>query len=325
MSTERDIEVSVIAPCCNEEKSLPEFVRRVSAVFLKMKLSFEIVLINDGSRDRTLETARALIRDVPQIKVVDLSRNFGHQAAVTAGMDMAQGKAVIIIDADLQDPPEVIEEMIMKWKEGYEVVYGKRNKREGEGFLKLLTAKLFYRILRFLTNLDIPVDTGDFRLVDRKVVEGVKGMHERHRFIRGMVSWVGFKQVAVIYDRQARFQGKTNYSYSKMLRFAFDAITSFSTVPLRMVSVLGLLILFATLFLVGVILITRIFNPGYFIPGFSAVVTLILFFGGMTLFSIGMLGEYVGRIFEEVKQRPLYIVRDIYVSQDLVKGEGVRL
>jgi len=324
MKTESVVEISVIAPCCNEEKCLPEFVRRVSAVLLKMKLSFEIILINDGSRDKTLEVSLSLIREIPQIKVLDFSRNFGHQAAVTAGLDMAQGKAVVIIDADLQDPPEVIEAMIEKWREGYDVVYGKRNRRDGEGFLKLLTAKLFYRTLRFLTNMDIPVDAGDFRLVDRKAVECVKGMRERHRFVRGMVSWVGFKQIAVTYDRQARLQGKTNYSYSKMFRFAFDAITSFSTMPLRIVTVLGLMILMLTLVLVAVVLITRIFDPAYFIPGFSALITLVLFFGGMTLFSIGLLGEYIGRIFEEVKQRPLYIVREIYGANGRRDGEVVR-
>lgn len=324
MKTENAVEISVVASCYNEEKSLPEFVRRVNTVLLKMKLTFEIILINDGSCDRTLEVALALIRNIPQIKVLDFSRNFGHQAAITAGMDTAQGKAMIIIDADLQDPPEIIETMIAKWKEGYEVVYGKRKKREGESLPKLLTAKFFYRTLRFLTNIDIPMDTGDFRLMDRKVVEGVKGMRERHRFIRGMVSWVGFKQIAVTYDRQARFQGKTNYSYSKMFRFAFDAITSFSTMPLRIVTVLGLFILIATFLLSTVVLTTRIFVPAYFIPGFSAVVILILFFGGVILFSIGLLGEYIGRIFEEVKRRPLYIVREIYDSCDLEKGETIQ-
>ncbi len=323
MKTENVVEISVVAPCYNEEKSLPEFVRRVSAVLLKMKLTFEIILVNDGSRDRTLNVAFALIREIPQIKVLDFSRNFGHQAAITAGMDMMQGKAMVIIDVDLQDPPEIIEAMIMKWKQGYEVVYGKRKKREGEGFLKLLTAKFFYRILRFLTNIDIPVDTGDFRLMDRKVVEGVKGMRERHRFIRGMVSWIGFKQVALTYDRQARSWGRTNYSYSRMFRFAFDAVTSFSTMPLRIVTIFGLFILISTLLLSVVVLATRIFSPAYFIPGFSAVVTLILFFGGMILFSIGLLGEYIGRIFEEVKRRPLYVVREIYDSYNLQNGETV--
>lgn len=305
-------DLTIVVPCYNEEKVLPEFVSRSISVIKNLKKSFEMILINDGSKDSTLEVARSLADKHPEIKVINFSRNFGHQSAVTAGIDHAKGRAVILIDADLQDPPEVITEMVQKWHEGYDVVYGQRRTREGETRFKLLTAKFFYQCLRFLTDKRIPKDTGDFRLMDRKVVDEIKNMREKHRFIRGMVSWVGFRQIPVLYDRKPRFAGKTNYPLKKMLMFSLDAILSFSILPLRLITFLGIVIVLIALFFSSLIFIVRISQPDYFIPGFSATTLLLLFFGGIQLFAIGVVGEYLGRIYEEIKRRPLYIISDSY-------------
>ncbi|MBP6507570.1 MAG: glycosyltransferase [Opitutaceae bacterium] len=308
--------LAIVAPCYNEEAGLPEFVRRVKAVCHQLGCAHEIVLVNDGSRDGTLAVARELAVQDPVIKVVNLLRNFGHQAAVTAGLDLAEGDAVVLIDSDLQDPPEVITAMVAAWQQGADVAYGQRRSREGETAFKLFTAKLFYRILRRLTKSDIPADTGDFRLMDRRVVDVLRSMRERHRFIRGMVSWVGGKQVAVRYDRKARFAGDTKYPLRKMLNFAIDAITSFSIVPLRLVtwlalSVIGLAICAA----LGVVLI-KLFNPHYFIPGYPSIIITIVFFGGVQLLALGIIGEYLGRMYESTKARPLYIIEQVYTQQD---------
>ena len=305
-------DLTIVVPCYNEEKVLPEFVSRTISVIQNLKKSFEMILINDGSKDSTGEVARSLADKHPEIKVINFSRNFGHQSAVTAGIDHAKGRAVILIDADLQDPPEVITEMVQKWHEGYDVVYGQRQTREGETRFKLLTAKFFYQCLRFLTDKSIPKDTGDFRLMDRKVVDEIKNMREKHRFIRGMVSWVGFRQTPVLYDRKPRFAGKTNYPLKKMLMFSLDAILSFSILPLRLITFLGMVIVVVALFFSSLIFIVRMSQPDYFIPGFSATTLLILFFGGIQLFAIGVVGEYLGRIYEEIKRRPLYIISDSY-------------
>ena len=305
-------DLTIVVPCYNEEKVLPEFVSRTISVIQNLKKSFEMILINDGSKDSTGEVARSLADKHPEIKVINFSRNFGHQSAVTAGIDHAKGRAVILIDADLQDPPEVITEMVQKWHEGYDVVYGQRQTREGETRFKLLTAKFFYQCLQFLTDKSIPKDTGDFRLMDRKVVDEIKNMREKHRFIRGMVSWVGFRQTPVLYDRKPRFAGKTNYPLKKMLMFSLDAILSFSILPLRLITFLGMVIVVVALFFSSLIFIVRMSQPDYFIPGFSATTLLILFFGGIQLFAIGVVGEYLGRIYEEIKRRPLYIISDSY-------------
>lgn len=305
-------DISVVVPCYNEEKNLPELVTRVSTVMSDLGLSHEIIIVDDGSRDETLSVATKIARKFRNIKVVSLTRNFGHQASVTAGIDLAQGNAVVLIDADLQDPPEVIGQLVQKWKEGYDVVYAQRVAREGENFLKILTAKFFYRLLQRMTHSNIPVDTGDFRLMDRKVVVALAEMRERHRFIRGMVSWVGFNQVPVMYDRKPRLHGTTSYSYLKMLLFALDAITSFSIVPLRLLTILGMFVVATTTSLALLVLCVRVFDPTYFIPGFSALAFLMLMFGGIQLLSLGIIGEYVGRIFEEVKRRPLYLIKEIY-------------
>jgi dolichol-phosphate mannosyltransferase len=250
--------------------------------------SWELVLINDGSRDRTPELMRALHQADSRIHYIDFARNFGHQIAVTAGIDYAQGEAVIIIDSDLQDPPELILEMIQKWKEGYKVVYAVRRERKGESWFKLFTAKLFYRLIYRITDVDIPLDTGDFRLMDRKVVDALKQMKERHRFIRGMTSWVGFEQTGVYYDRGERFAGETKYPLRRMIKFASDAITGFSFFPLQLATYLG-----------------------FIIAGLSATtLVMVLFLGGVQLISLGIIGEYLGRIYDEVKGRPMYVVNE---------------
>jgi len=308
--------LSVVAPCFNEEAGLAEFVRRVQAVCAQLGCAHEIVLVNDGSRDRTLPVALDLASRHPEIKVVNLLRNFGHQAAVTAGLDVAVGDVVVLIDSDLQDPPELIGEMIAAWQQGADVAYGQRRKRDGETFFKLFTAKLFYRLLKLLTQSDIPSDTGDFRLMDRRVVEVLRSMRERHRFIRGMVSWVGGKQVAVPYDRRPRFAGETKYPFRKMFAFAIDAITSFSIVPLRLVTYLALCILFLAVLATLTVFVVKLINPAAFIPGFAATMLTIIFFGGFQLLALGIIGEYLGRMYEAVKARPIYIVEQVYQQHD---------
>jgi glycosyltransferase involved in cell wall biosynthesis len=307
--------LTIVAPCYNEEAGLPEFVRRVKTVCTALDCEYEIVLVNDGSRDRTLPVALELATDDPTIRVVNLFRNFGHQAAVTAGLDIAEGDAVVLIDSDLQDPPELIPQMVAAWRGGADVAYGQRRNREGETAFKLHTARLFYRLLRGMTNSNIPADTGDFRLMDRRVVEVLRSMRERHRFIRGMVSWVGGRQIAVPYDRKPRFAGETKYPFRKMASFALDAITSFSVVPLRLVTWLAVTIIgLALLAAVGVVSI-KLINPNYFIPGYPSIIITIVFFGGVQLLALGIIGEYLGRMYEATKARPLYIVEQVYQQQ----------
>jgi dolichol-phosphate mannosyltransferase len=308
----REIDISVVAACHNEQECLPEFVRRTSAVLRGVNVPYEIVIVDDGSTDCSLSIACDLAKDDPRIKVVELSRNFGHQCAVTAGMDMARGRAVVLIDADLQDPPEVIAEMVAQWRQGSDVVYGQRRSRKGESAAKLATAHAFYRILRWATHVNIPVDTGDFRLMDRRVVDAIGKMREHHRFIRGMTSWVGFKQTAVPYDRVERFAGKTKYPFRKMFLFSIDAMTSFSVVPLRLMAAIGFITMALSALLSAVIVFVRLLYPEHFLPGFPAVALLVVFFGGLNLFSLGVVGEYVGRIYEEIKNRPLYLIHRIH-------------
>jgi len=299
---------SIVAPCFNEEGVLHELHRRVCQVMDPTGEPWELVLVNDGSRDRTPEVMRELRAADPRVKVVDFARNFGHQIAVTAGLDYAQGDAVVVIDADLQDPPEVILPMIDRWKAGYEVVYAVRTKRKGETWFKEFTAKLFYRIIYRITDVDIPLDTGDFRLMDRKVVEALKRMRERHRFIRGMTSWVGFRQTGVEYERQERFVGETHYPFRKMLKFALDAITGFSYAPLQLATYLGFTI--AGLSAIGALLViyARLFIGAAPFHGQATTLVAVLFLGGVQLITLGIIGEYLGRIYDEVKGRPLYLV-----------------
>lgn len=302
---------SIIAPCFNEAGVLQELHRRVCQVMDQTGETWELVLINDGSHDRTPEIMRELRVTDRRIKVVDFAKNFGHQIAVTAGMDYAQGDAIVIIDADLQDPPELILQMIERWKEGYEVVYAVRTARKGETWFKEFTAKLFYRIIYRITDVNIPLDTGDFRLMDRKAVEAMKLMKEHHRFIRGMTSWVGFRQTGVNYVREVRFAGETHYPFRKMFKFALDAITGFSYAPLQLATYLGFII--AVLSIIGVVgvICARLFvgtTPFY---GQATTLVTVLFLGGVQLITLGIIGEYLGRIYDEVRGRPLYIVREV--------------
>jgi glycosyltransferase involved in cell wall biosynthesis len=308
--------LSVVAPCYNEAAGLPEFLRRLQAVCAQTGGAYEVILVNDGSRDETLRVALELAGRNPQVRVLNLLRNFGHQAAVTAGLDVADGDAVVLIDSDLQDPPELILEMFSEWRKGADVAYGKRRSRRGETAFKLFTAKIFYRLLRGLTKSPIPADTGDFRLMDRRVVEALRSMRERHRFIRGMVSWVGGKQVAVEYDRNPRFAGETKYPFRKMFAFAVDAITSFSVVPLRLVTYLALAIILLAIGATVLVFAVKVVNPDFFIPGYASIMLTIIFFGGLQLLALGIIGEYLGRMYESVKARPIYIVEQDYQQQN---------
>jgi dolichol-phosphate mannosyltransferase len=301
---------SIIAPCFNEAGVLHVLHRRIQQVMDQTGEAWELVLINDGSRDRTPEIMRELHAADPRVKVVDFARNFGHQIAVTAGLDHARGDAAVIIDADLQDPPELILDMIERWKEGYEVVYAVRTERKGETWFKEFTAKLFYRIIYRITDVDIPLDTGDFRLMDRNVVEAMNSMRERNRFIRGMTSWVGFRQTGVSYVREERYAGVTHYPFRKMFKFALDAITGFSYAPLQMATYLGFAIAALSALAALLVVYARLFMGATPFYGQATTLVAVLFLGGVQLITLGIIGEYLGRIYDEVKGRPLYIVRE---------------
>lgn len=303
------ITYSIIAPIYNEFDNLPELYRRVSEVMNSSGEAWEFILVDDGSSDGSTDYIRALAAQDEKIRPVIFARNFGHQIAVTAGLDYARGAAVIIIDADLQDPPEVILDLAKKWREGYEVVYAVRAEREGESWFKLLTASLFYRIIYRITDVKIPLDTGDFRLIDRKVVNVMNSMRERHRFLRGMAAWVGFRQIGVEYKRAARHAGVTKYPLSKMLKLALNAITGFSYFPLQVATYFGFLA--AGLAIVAIPIVAALRLAGsHFFEGQTTTLISVLFLGGVQLISLGTLGEYIGRIYDEVKGRPLYIVRE---------------
>ncbi len=299
--------LSVVIPVFNEEEVLPETYRRLTEVMEGLSEPYELIFVNDGSRDRSPEILDRLAREDPRVRVIHFSRNFGHQAAITAGMDYARGEAVIVIDADLQDPPEVIPEMVARWREGYEVVYGKRAGREGETFFKRFTASFFYRFLRAVTEIDIPLDTGDFRLVDRKVVEVMKLLREKNRFIRGLIAWVGFRQVALEYVRHKRFAGTTKYPLRKMLKLAWDGITAFSHKPLKVAAYFGFALSLLSFLYLLVIVVSKLLGKST-IPGWASLAVINLFFSGVILVILGIMGEYLGRIYDEAKNRPLYIV-----------------
>lgn len=298
---------SIVVPVYNEELVIKESYRRLKEVMDSCKEAYEIIFINDGSKDKTVEIIEEICFKDKNIKLINFSRNFGHQVAVTAGMDNASGKAIVIIDADLQDPPKVILKMIKKWKEGYEVVYGKRLKRNGETFFKKLTAKTYYRILRRLSSIEIPVDTGDFRLIDRKVCDVLKSMPEKNRYVRGLVSWVGFKQVAVEYERDERFAGETKYPLKKMIKLSADGITSFSHKPLKLSIYFGIIMSLLSFVTIFFVIFEKLFT-NYTVPGWASIMSISLFFNGVTLTMLGILGEYIGRIYDEVKGRPQYII-----------------
>lgn len=301
--------ISIIAPVFNEAETLPALFPRIAEVMDASGEPWELVLIDDGSQDGSTEIIRDLGKKDPRVRPVIFARNFGHQLAVTAGMDYSRGEAVVIIDADLQDPPEVIQSMIDKWREGFEVVYGVRTDREGETWFKLATASLFYRLIYRITDVDIPLDTGDFRLLDRKVVEVMKQMRERHRFLRGMSAWVGFRQTGVEYKRAARMAGETKYPLKKMMKFASDAITGFSFLPLQIATYLGFISAGLSIIAIPIVIYLRASGSQAFFGQASALLA-VLFLGGVQLISLGILGEYVGRLYDQAKGRPLYIVRE---------------
>lgn len=300
---------SIIAPVFNEEESLPILHDRIVETMEKTGSQWELVLVDDGSTDHSSEIIREMAKKDARIRPVIFARNFGHQIAVTAGLDYCRGDAAIIIDADLQDPPEVILQMIDKWKEGNEVVYAIRAEREGESWFKKATASLFYRIIYRITDVKIPLDSGDFRLLDRKVINVMNQMRERHRFLRGMSSWIGFKQVGIPYRRAARFAGVTKYPFSKMMKLALNAITSFSYFPLQLATFIGFIAAGVSILAIPVVAIVRLAGEQAFF-GQATTLIAVLFLGGVQLISLGILGEYIGRIYDEVKGRPLYIVRE---------------
>ncbi len=303
-------ELSVVAPVYNEEGGIAKFCELLIAALVSAGVDYEIVLIDDGSLDNSFLEMASVRSKNPRVRLVRFARNFGHQLAITAGMRHSRGAAVVVMDCDLQDSPAVILEFINKWREGYAIVYGVRKERKGETWFKKISAFVFYRLLRASTNIDIPKDVGDFYLLDRKVVDVLNRMDERHRFMRGLLAWVGFKRIGVEYIRQARLTGVTKYSFLKMLKFSLDAATSFSFLPLRVISFVGLLISFLSFVGIIAILIVKIFTQ-YTITGWSSLMVAVLFIGGIELIAIGIIGEYLARIGDDVKGRPLYVIAEI--------------
>jgi len=298
---------TIIAPVYNEAESLPVLYQRVKEVMDTTGEPWELMLVDDGSKDGSTDMIRSLAKQDERVRPVIFARNFGHQIAVTAGLDYSRGQAVIIIDSDLQDPPEVILDLIAKWREGFEVVYAVRAEREGETWFKTFTASLFYRLIYRITDVKIPLDTGDFRLMDRKVVNVMNSMREKHRFLRGMSAWVGFKQTGVPYKRAARFAGSTKYPFRKMFRLALNAITGFSYFPLQVATYLGFIAALLSIIAIPIVAIGRLAGTRAF-TGQATTLIAVLFLGGVQLICVGILGEYIGRIYDEVKGRPLYIV-----------------
>lgn len=303
------IDLSIVIPVYNEEQNVAALLERLDGVVKQLNVAVEFVFINDGSRDNTIAIIKQFAQLDDRIKYIDLSRNFGHQVAVSAGLDNCQGNSVVIIDADLQDPPELIIPMYEKYKKGFEVVYAKRRTREGESALKKVTAKYFYRILQRITSINIPVDTGDFRIIDRKIVEVLRQMPEREKYLRGQIAWVGFNQTFVEYDRDSRQAGQTGYTYRKMIRFALDGITSFSNFPLKFATIMGFTVSVISFIIMLYALYGRFISHDY-VPGWASLMLSVLFIGGVQLICVGIIGEYISRISANVRNRPLYIVRD---------------
>ncbi|HEV2122687.1 MAG TPA: glycosyltransferase family 2 protein [Chloroflexota bacterium] len=306
-ATEERPVISVVAPVFNEEEILPAFCARMSAVLEGLGDPWEIILVNDGSRDRSLAVMRREHARDSRIKVVSFSRNFGGQLAITAGLDYARGDAVVVIDADLQDPPEVVVELVKRWREGYEVVYAQREHREGETFFKKITAAIYYRVIRSIANVDIPLDTGEFRLLDRKAADALRSVREQHRYIRGLAAWIGFRTIAVPYQRAARVAGETKYPLRKMIRLAVDGITNFSYLPLQLATYAGFFVAGVSLLGILIAIVVRLIM-GHELTGQATTLVSVLFLGGIQLIFLGIIGEYLGRIYDEVKNRPLYIV-----------------
>ncbi len=306
--------LSIIIPIYNEEGNIPALIERLHTVVKQMNVPYEFIFVNDGSKDRSIELIKKIAEQDASIRYIDFSRNFGHQIAVTAGLDQSKGDRVVIIDADLQDPPELILEMSKKMDEGYEVVYAKRKARKGESWLKLFTAKLFYRILKAITSVNIPVDTGDFRIMDRKIVDVLKQMPEQNKFLRGQISWIGFNQTFVEYERNERNAGETGYTYKKMIRFALDGITGFSNFPLKFASICGFIVSGIAFVIMMYALYTRFITKDY-IEGWTSIIISVLFLGGIQLISIGIIGEYISRLSSNTRKRPLYIIRESNIDE----------
>lgn len=309
---------TIIAPIYNELENIPELFPRVRDVMDQTGEPWELVLVDDGSNDGSTEVIRKLAKNDERVRTVIFARNFGHQIAVTAGIDYSRGDAVVIIDADLQDPPEVILDLIEKWREGYQVVYAVREERQGESWFKKTTASLFYRLIFRITDVDIPLDTGDFRLMDKKVVAIMKQMREKHRFLRGMSAWVGFKQIGVNYKRKPRYAGETKYPLSKMIKLALNAVTSFSYFPLQLATYIGFIAAGLSVLAIPVVAILRL-TTGTALLGQATTLIIVLFLGGVQLISLGIIGEYIGRIYDEAKGRPLYIVAEAPEDVDNIK------
>ncbi len=301
--------ISVVVPLYNEEEVIEESYKRLTHVMSNTDEDYELIFINDGSRDNTAYLAADICKKDSHVRLICFSRNFGHQIAITAGMDYARGDAIVIIDADLQDPPEIIPQMIEKWKEGYHVVYGKRTKRKGETFFKKVTAKVFYRFLQRMTQVDIPTDTGDFRLIDRKVCDTMKRLGEQNRYVRGLVSWVGYNQFALEYVRDERFAGETKYPFKKMVKLALDGIMSFSYKPLKLATFFGFFLSALSFIYLIIVVVQKLFGFPT-VAGWASILAVELFFNGVMLIILGIIGSYVGRIYEEAKGRPLYIVQE---------------
>lgn len=315
MSKSKAVDISIIVPMRNESANIDSLFAELKTVVSKVKEKFEIICINDASCDDTLEKLKAAQKKNPAIKIIDFSRNFGKEAALTAGIDRANGKAIIPLDADLQDPPSLIPEMIEKWKEGYKVVLATRNSRPGEGAIKRLTAHLFYKIIGQMSPVRIPENTGDFRLMDRQVVEIIKQMPERTRFMKGMFAWAGFKTAHIYFDRKSRKKGSTNWNYWRLWQFALDGIFSFSTLPLKIWTYVGSIIALAS-FVYASFLVGRTILFGVDVPGYASIMTAVLFMGGIQLVGIGVIGEYIARIYRETKQRPIYVINETIGFED---------
>ncbi|HEY0303781.1 MAG TPA: glycosyltransferase family 2 protein [Longimicrobiales bacterium] len=316
--------ISIVVPVFNEAEGIEEFYTRAKAVAESMiEMEHELIFVDDGSRDGSFRKLNAIAQSDSRVIILKFARNFGHQIAITAGLDAARGDCVVVIDSDLQDPPEVIPRMVDKWRAGYDVVFGVRSQRDGESAMKLLTASLFYRLLRKVTNIEIPVDVGDFRLMSRRALDHLKSMRENDRFVRGLVSWIGFNQIGLEYERAARFAGETKYPYRKMLKFALDGITSFSTAPLKLASLMGYLASGLAFF--GLISMFPLKWLGYTISGWASMMVGMFFLGGVQLVCLGIIGEYIGRIFMEVKKRPLYIVEQEVRSMSRREAEAPAL
>lgn len=309
------MKLSIVIPIYNEEENIDSLINRLRTVVAQMQISCEYIFVNDGSKDHSFQLIKNLALADPAIKYIDFSRNFGHQIAVSAGLDLAAGDRVAIIDADLQDPPELIIDMFAKMDQGYEVVYAKRNNRNGESWLKKFTAKVFYRILKSITSVKIPVDTGDFRIIDRKVVNVLNQMPEHNKFLRGQISWIGFKQTYVEYDRKVRQAGSTGYTYKKMIRLALDGITSFSNFPLKVASICGFVVSGIAFMVMIYALYSRYITKDY-VEGWTSTIISVLFLGGIQLISIGIIGEYISRLSENARNRPLYVINETNIKKE---------